>query len=285
LAEYIFDLSGTVPELRITTGSIVTISGVSSELRIRIDETVTEVKLKNLTLAFNGSTNFEALMIDGPGVPLDIVIEGNCVIENQVLDGVALYADREVAFKGIGIEPSLTVEGRAYTLIYTSEHLRFEDMTLNLYAYNGSLETSLAFHDGSGKEVTLSRVVGTFTSESMGFMGCGLVASESSLTIQCLEELGRVSSFLVDNSHISMTGAQGLFVDGFTDIVGGESISIIVDVGPAIRSVSGISVVEVYDLGTMAIVQIDDGAQTYYTFAEPVSGEWVPVSNLYLQAE
>lgn len=285
LAEYIFDLSGTVPELRITTGSIVTISGVSSELRIRIDETVTEVKLKNLTLAFNGSTNFEALMIDGPGVPLDIVIEGNCVIENQVLDGVALYADREVAFKGIGIEPSLTVEGRAYTLIYTSEDLRFDDMTLNLYAYNGSLETSLAFHDGSGKKVTLSRVVGTFTSESMGFMGCGLVASESSLTIQCLEELGRVSSFLVDNSHISMTGAQGLFVDGFTDIVGGESISIIVDVGPAIRSVSGISVVEVYDLGTMAIVQIDDGAQTYYTFAEPVSGEWVPVSNLYLQAE
>ncbi|MBM7562973.1 InlB B-repeat-containing protein [Fusibacter tunisiensis] len=286
LSEYVFDVSGDVPELQITTGSIVTISGVSSAIRIRIDETVTDVVFSDLTLTFNGALNYEALIIDGASRPLDILIEGNCVLENQVTDGVTVYADRETHFIGRGTAPNLSLEGRAYTLIYHSESLYFETMTLDGITHNGTTETGLSFSDGSeGIKFVLTNVAGTFASENTGFSGSELEFIDSSLSVQCAGGLGFVSALSVANSALSMTGLSGLTAETLVTVTEGGPISILSDSGPALRAADGISIADVYDLGSLTIAQVSEGGAVYFTLATYDGSEWIPASSIILQME
>jgi hypothetical protein len=207
LSEYVFDVSGDVPELQITTGSIVTISGVSSAIRIRIDETVT--------------------------------------------DGVTVYADRETHFIG-----------------------------------RGTTETGLSFSDGSeGIKFVLTNVAGTFASENTGFSGSELEFIDSSLSVQCAGGLGFVSALSVANSALSMTGLSGLTAETLVTVTEGGPISILSDSGPALRAAGGISIADVYDLGSLAIVQISEGGAVYYTLATYDGSEWIPASSIILQME
>jgi hypothetical protein len=257
LGEYSYFVHETlgVPTLRVTTGTAITISGTSDDLRIEIDAGVTEVRFKDLDISVDGASTpvynkSETLMVEpyGGSDPaagtLRIVVEGICVVDNARQNGVPVYLERPVHFIGAGETPSLAITGSVYTLIYRTDDLTFQDLSLDLNAQNGSSGASWVFGDigefGDAKVFHLDGVQGDFDSTADGFMGANLQIVDSTITMDCAGSLGTVTALTIQNSTVTATGGTGFSVTGaatgpdvqFTDPA---NITITVATGSAIN--------------------------------------------------
>ena len=176
---------------------------------------------------------------------LHVVVEGACHVGNARLDGVPVYLERPICFSGTGVDPSLTVTGAASYLMYRTDDVTVEDLSLTLDAHNGSNSTAWVFGDiggtGDAKLFRLDGVHGDFDSTGDGFLGANVQVVDSTITMDCEGSLGILSQLMVGNSTLTATGGTGFTMTGtdtdpdvhFSDPA---DITITVDSGTAISS-------------------------------------------------
>jgi len=292
--EMVETVDGTyVPVLKIE-GDGLTFSGLGSDVYVDIKNSVSHVAFNNLNIVF-AQEYFDGVNIGESDSVLIVDIEGDCSFEVALSSEEAqnvMYIERPVRFVGMDkTSDFLNIATSSGKAIYASSSLTFDGLGLSISAGGGDgvADPGLIYAlsaDVGDSEQSVCRFV--YSSVYIASDGGGLMLGsidieiESSIFVMnCEGASGVVGSFEINDSNVTVSGQQGLWVTGAALFGGASIVELTGEDNAAICAQNGITVPEGYDVGGASVRLFEDPDMgNYYTFASEVEGVWIPLKNV-----
>lgn len=194
------------------TGNGLTFSGSSSTVCIQIDDSVSDVCFKNLTLSGTYSYQKPLAVPSGSAVPA-ITFSGNCKIDN-------IDCERSVIFKGTDSTSSLTANS-----ITLKQGAEFDTLTLT----TGMISDGISDYNLYGSDTYTwtfngSTVNINTSDDQLSWHYAVRILGGSNVTIQSGNRVGRFGGLTVTDSNLTAEGCGGIIVQSGNVMISGNSI-------------------------------------------------------------